>query len=101
MFDKHDCMLVAYGDPAVEEPFRRYIFGLFQQSEPEYPEWILEIAKHYSNFRTLIHGILFVYAKRNLGPFDLRFSFYLIPNIHLVDTKGQEYLFEEIKKANN
>jgi len=97
--DKGDCMLTAYGDPYVEEPIRRNIFGLFQKPEPHYSEHILEIAKRFSQFRKTIHAILFLIRHFNSGPLDFDLSYYLVPNISLVTDSESQFLDKEIMKA--
>ena len=60
MMDIHDCMLACQGDPGVEEPYRRRVFGLFQQDMPNYPQRIHDLSKKYAHIRGTIHGILFL-----------------------------------------
>lgn len=65
--DLHDCKLVTHGDPDVEEVYRRRIFGLFQETRPEYPRHIQELAVRYAHIRRTLHGVLFLFKKPNTG----------------------------------
>src|SRR5664279_6634143 len=60
MMDIHACMLACQGDPGVEEPYQRGVFGLFQPDLPHFPQSIHDIAKRYAHIRGTIHGILFL-----------------------------------------
>jgi hypothetical protein len=79
--DKSDCMLTLYGDPSVEGPFQRNIFGLFQKPEQHYPDHIRKISENFSHFRETVHGILFLARHPKSGPldFDLRYHLSSVP----------------------
>ncbi len=62
-FDIFDCMLVAYGDPSVEEVYRRQVFGLFQNDQPQYPQAIHDLAAKFAHMRNTLHGVLFLFKK--------------------------------------
>lgn len=97
--DKNDCMLTSYGDPYVEEPIRRNIFGLFQKPEQHYPNHIMETYKRFSHFQKTVHGILFLIRKSILGPLDFDLRYHLIPNIDLVSESEAQFLDNEIMNA--
>lgn len=97
--DKNDCMLASYGDPYVEEPFRRNIFGLFQKPEQHYPDHIMAISDHFSHFRKTVHGILFLSRHSISGPLDFDLRYHLIPNIGLVSDSSAQFLDKEIIRA--
>lgn len=61
--DIFDCMLVVYGDPSVEEVYRRQIFGLFQDDQPQYPQAIHDLAAKFAHIRNTLHGVLFLMKK--------------------------------------
>ena len=63
MLDVHDCMLATHGDPAVEEIYRRQVFGLFQDDRPEYPQRIHDLATKFRHIRTTLHGVLFLFKE--------------------------------------
>lgn len=92
--DKNDCMLASYGDPYVEEPFRRNIFGLFQK-----PDHIMAISDHFSHFRKTVHGILFLSRHLISGPLDFDLRYYLIPNTGLVSDSFAQFLDKIIIRA--
>ena len=97
--DRNDCMLAAYGDPYVEEPYRRNIFGLFQEPKQNYPDFILELSKRFSHFRKTIHGILFFIRHSVSGPLDFELRYFLIPNIDLISDSMAKLLDKELLKA--
>ncbi len=88
MIDHHDCMLVAYGDPAVPIFARRRLFGLFQESRPEDPDYIQEIAARFAPFRDGVHAILFLRQVPPSHPIDYCLEYLLISNQRLV-TRGE------------
>ena len=96
---KNDCMLTSYGDPYVEEPFKMNIFGLFQEPDQNYPNYIIEISKDFSVFRKTIHGILFLFRYPISGPLDFELRYHLIPNINLMSQSDIEFLDKEIMNA--
>ena len=97
--DKSDCMLTAYGDHYVEPHERRKIFGLFQKPESHYPDHILAIADLFSQFRNIIHGILFVVKHYNSGTLDFDLLYYLIPNIEIVNDSEALLLDKEFMRT--
>lgn len=97
--DRNDCILAAYGDPFVEEPYRRNIFGLFQKPKQNYPDTILELSKRFSHFRETIHGILFFVRHSLSGPLDFELRYLLILNSSLVSDSEAKFLDKELLKA--
>jgi len=97
--DKNDCMLTSYGDPYVEEPIRRNIFGLFQKPKQHYPDHIIERSEDFSHFRKTIHGILFLVRHSISGPLDFDLRYHLIQNIDLVNESEAKFLDKEIMNA--
>ena len=80
MCDSGDCLLAAYGDPAVSELERRNLFGLFQQPRPEYPAHIQEVASLFAPFREAIHAILFLRKSPRMSPIDYRLEYIFVHN---------------------
>ena len=99
MADRNDCKLAAYGDPYLDEPYRRSIFGLFQKPKQNYPGNILELSKRFSHFRKTIHGILFFVRRSLFGPLDFELRYFLIPNIALVSDSMAKLLDEKLLSA--
>jgi hypothetical protein len=85
LIDLNDCKLAAYGDPAVDEVFRRGTFGLFQECLPEHPQETQERAKRYSHIRNTLHGVLFLFRKPNSGILSYSLEQYLMWNPAIVD----------------
>jgi len=97
--DKNDCILAAYGDPYVEERYRRNIFGLFQKPKQNYPDFILDVYKKFFHFRKTIHGILFLVRHSLSGPLDFELRYLLIQNIDLVSDSMAKLLDNELLRA--
>jgi hypothetical protein len=51
IIDIYDCLLATYGDPAVDEVYRRGIFGLFQEDRPESLSGVLCVRHTMSTHR--------------------------------------------------
>lgn len=85
MIDALDCLLTAYGDPAVPDFARRNMFGLFQELRPEYPPYIQEVASRFAPFRAAVHGILFLRKVPGRAPADFRLEYIFVHNRQLVD----------------
>ncbi len=83
--DIYDCMLATYGDPGVEEVYRRQVFGLFQEDRPEYPQSIHDLAARYRYVRTMLHGVLFLFRVRDSGILAYQLEQYLMWNPALID----------------
>lgn len=97
--DRSDCILAAYGDPYVDERYRRNIFGLFQEPKQNYPDTILELSKKFSHFRKTIHGVLFLVRHSISGPLDFELRYFLIQNIGLLSDSVAKILDNELLKA--
>jgi hypothetical protein len=98
MMDIHDCMLACQGDPGVEEPYRRRVFGLFQQDMPNYPQRIHDLAKKYAHIRGIIHGILFL---DRVGVKILTYGLchYLVWNPALIDESTARCIIADVSTA--
>jgi hypothetical protein len=84
MIDDVDCVLAAYGDPAVPDFARRQLFGLFQESRLEYPPYIHEIAARFAPFRRAVHAILFLRKVPPGSPIDYSLEYVLVHNRQLL-----------------
>ncbi len=98
MMDIHDCMLACQGDPGVEEPYRRKVFGLFQQDMPHYPQRIHNLAKKYAHIRGTIHGILFL-DRVGVGILTYRLCHFLVWNPALIDESTARCIIADVSAA--
>jgi len=98
-FDFHDCMLATHGDPGVKEIFRRQVFGLFQEDKPEYPKYIHELAAKYSHIRSSLHGVLFLFKKRDTGILAYQLEQYMMWNSALIDEARTRRIFADVTSA--
>lgn len=98
MMALHDCMLACQGDPGVEEPYRRRIFGLFQQDMPNYPQRIHDLAKTYAHIRGTIHGILFL-ERVGVEILTYRLCHYLVWNPALIDESTARCIIADVSTA--
>jgi hypothetical protein len=98
MMDIHDCMLACQGDPGVEEPYRRRVFGLFQQDMPNYPQRIHDLAKKYAHIRGTIHGILFL-DRVGVKILTYRLCHYLVWNPALIDEPTARCIIADVSTA--
>jgi hypothetical protein len=99
MIDYLDCQLVAYGDPAVPGYARRGLFGLFQESRKEDPDYFQEMAARFAPFRDGVHAILFL---RHVPPghlFDYRLEYLLASNKRLVTQVETTQILWEFRGA--
>ncbi len=99
MIDDLDCRLVAYGDPAVPDHARRGLFGLFQESCPEYPDHIQEVAARFAPFRDTVHAILFLRQVPPAHPINYRLEYLLIRNRQLVTRAESDQIAREFLRA--
>ena len=98
MMDVHDCMLACEGDPGVEEPYRRRVFGLFQPDMPNYPQRIHDLAKKYAHIRGTIHGILFL-DRVGVKILTYRLCHYLVWNPALIDEPTARGILADVSTA--
>jgi hypothetical protein len=98
-FDQHDCLLVGRGDPAVPSICRREIFGLFQETRPEYPDRIQTLAKSYAHLKETLHGILFLFRLPKRESFNYSLEHFLVWNPALIDERSAAAISEQIKLA--
>jgi hypothetical protein len=98
MMDIHDCMLACQGDPGVEEPYQRGVFGLFQPDRPHFPQSIHDIAKRYAHIRGTIHGILFL-DKVGVKILTYRLCQYLVWNPALIDQPTARRILADVSTA--
>jgi hypothetical protein len=98
MLDIHDCMLACQGDPGVEEPYRRKVFGLFQQDMPHYPRRIHDLAETYAHIRGTIHGILFL-DRVGVKILTYRLCHYLVWNPALIDESTARGILADVSAA--
>lgn len=99
MIDIHDCLLATYGDPAVDEVYRRNIFGLFQEDKPEYPQRIHDIAAKYAHIRARIHGVLFLFREPDSGSIAYKLEQYLVWNRALVTEATAQQVYADLSAA--
>ena len=78
-------MLAMYGDQHVPESARRGIFGLFQESRPEYPAHIQQVARDFVAFRESIHAVLFLRKVPPQSSINFRLEYILIDNKALLN----------------
>ena len=97
--DAFDCLLATYGDPAVEEVYRRKIFGLFQEDKPEYPQSIHDLAAKYAHIRSRLHGVAFLFREPDTGIISYKLEQYLIWNRALVDEPTAQHVFGDLTTA--
>ncbi len=97
--DKWDCLLATYGDPAVPEPCRRSIFGIFQNDKPSYLPYIHELSKKFSHIRSTIHGVLFIRRKPKNDPLNFQIEHCFIPNSNLLKEEEISSIREELNYA--
>src|ERR1039457_4818066 len=98
MMDIHDCMLACQGDSGVEEPYRRGVFGLFQQDMPNYPQRIHDLSKKYAHIRGTIHGILFL-DRVGVTILTYRLCHYLVWNPALIDEPTARGILADVSTA--
>jgi hypothetical protein len=98
MMDIHDCMLACQGDPGVEEPYQRGVFGLFQPDMPHFPQSIHDIAKRYAHIRGTIHGILFL-DRVGAKILTYRLCHYLVWNPALIDEPTARRILADVSTA--
>lgn len=97
--DVHDCMLATAGDPGVEEPYRRQVFGLFQEDKPEYPQHIHDLATKYTHIRNTLHGVLFLFKKPDTGILAYQLEQYLMWNPTRIDKARVRPIFVDVASA--
>ena len=97
--DIHDCMLATHGDPSVEEPFRRGIFGLFQVDRPEYPERIHALAAKYAHIASTLYGVLFLFKEPGSRVLAYRIEQLLIWNPAMIDSSRARTITADISAA--
>ncbi|MQY51771.1 hypothetical protein [Rhodocyclus gracilis] len=97
--DVHDCKLAAYGDPGVEEVYRRQVFGFFQADKPEYPQHIRELAARYLHIRNTLHGVLFLFKRPNTGILAYQLEQYLMWNPSLLDETRVQPIYADVTSA--
>jgi hypothetical protein len=98
MMDIHDCMLACQGDPGVEEPYQRGVFGLFQPDMPHFPQSTHDIAKRYAHIRGTIHGILFL-DRVGEKIMTYRLCHYLVWNPALIDEPTARRILADVSTA--
>ncbi len=97
--DVHDCKLATYGDPGVQEIYRRGVFGLFQEDNPGYPQNFHDLAAKYAYIRTTLHGVLFLFKKFNTGILTYQLEQYLMWNPMCIDRARSQPIFAGITRA--
>jgi hypothetical protein len=97
--DLYDCLLATYGDPAVDEVYRRNVFGLFQEDKPEYPLRIHNLATKYAHLRSRIHGVLFLFRQPDSGVIAYSLQQYMVWNRALVDEPTAQQVYPYLSAA--
>lgn len=97
--DVYDCLLATYGDPAVDEVYRRNIFGLFQEDKQEYPQRIHDIAAKYAHIRSRVHGVLFLFRAPNAGIIAYKLEQYLVWNRAMVNEATARQVYADLSRA--
>jgi hypothetical protein len=97
--DLYDCLLATYGDPEVDEVYRRNIFGLFQEDKPEYPQRIHDIAAKYAHARSRLHAVLFLLHQVESGILAYKLEQYLIWNRALVNEVTAQEVYADLVAA--
>jgi hypothetical protein len=98
-FDQFDCLLVGQGDPSVPPICRREIFGLFQETRPEYPNRIHALAKSFAHLKEILHGILFLFRIPKRETFHYSLEQFLVWNPALIDYDSAAAISEQVKSA--
>jgi len=97
--DIYDCLLATYGDPAVDEVYRRNIFGLFQEDKPEYPQAIHDLAAKYAHVRSRIHGVMFLFREPDSGIIAYKLQQYIVWNRALVNEATAQQVYGDLSAA--
>lgn len=97
--DVYDCLLATYGDPAVDEVYRRDLFGLFQQDKVEYPKRIHDLAAKYAHIRSRVHGVLFLFREPGSGILAYGLQQYTVWNRALVTEQIAQQVYPDLSTA--
>ena len=97
--DSWDCVLAMYGDPEVPEHCRRDVFGLFQDTKPEYPAEVQARAASYKHIKGTLHGVLFVFCAKGGGVLDYQLQQVMVWNRTLVNADQAKTLMGQIAAA--
>ncbi len=98
-FDPDDCKLVALGDPSVQAICRRQIFGLFQDTKPDYPEHIQSRARSFSHIRKTLHGVMFLFKRPKTELLNYFLERFIIWNPTLISEDIGQHICDEIELA--
>jgi hypothetical protein len=99
MADVYDCMLAMYGDPEVPEHCQRGVFGLFQDSKPEYPPEIFGVERFFQHLKRTLHGVMFLFRRPQGRVLAYELEQVCVWNRALVDTPRATALLAEIQRA--
>ena len=97
--DVYDCLLATYGDPAVDEVYRRDLFGLFQEDKVEYPQRIHDLAAKYAHIRSRVHGVLFLFREPGSGILAYGLQQYTVWNRALVTEQIAQQVYPDLSTA--
>ena len=98
-FDIDDCKLVTLGDPSVPAVNRRQVFGLFQETEAAYPEFIQCLAQSFNHIKNTLHGVLFLFRLPKTELFHFSVERFLSWNRALIDEDTAREICREIEAA--
>jgi hypothetical protein len=94
--DEWDCLLTIYGDPEVDDVYRRGIFGLFQTTHPSYPPRIQKLHTEFAHVRSTIHGVLFLRRRSGGDQLHFQIEHCFIPNRGLLTETEFACIEEEL-----
>lgn len=97
--DAADCLLAMYGDPEVPEHCQRGVFGLFQDTKPEYPEEIKARGARYAHIKGTLHGVLFVFLPSGSGVLNYELRQIMVWNRNLMLSAQAKALTEQFSQA--
>jgi hypothetical protein len=95
-FDVDDCF---GGDPSVPTVNRREVFGLFQETEPAYPEFIQSLTQSFNHIKRTLHGVLFLFRLPKTELFNFSVERFLAWNPSLIKEDTAREICKEIETA--
>ncbi len=98
-FDVDDCKLVTLGDPSVSPVNRRQVFGLFQETEPGYPDFVQSLAQSFNHLKKTLHGVLFLFRLPKTELFNFSVQRFLAWNPSLTKEETAREICREIETA--
>ena len=97
--DAIDCLQVMYGDPEVDQLHHLGVFGLFQETKPEYPPYIQAAANKFAHFRATVHAVQFLFRAQAADTVDYELQQITVWNRKLTSENESLPHRREISKA--